>query len=829
MEIDLNKYLPTFIEESLELIQAMEDILLNLEVNSVDEEKINQMFRSVHTLKSSSAAFDLTSISEFSHTIESFLNPVRHGERKISPSQCELLLKAVDCLRGMIFNVKENQNIDVSCANSLTENFMNFSLEEKPVESLPATEVELTTEKKINHWEIEFKPKSELFQSGNDPLRVFQEIANLGSFKTIVNVTKLPSFSNFEPENCYLSWKMFLASDMSSQKIEEILNWICGPEEYSISSANEPKEKIEVSKPALHKEQEKTVVQEQKATEIAAISSTVRINTDKLDKFINLVGELVITQSMLNQIVKHHALENLEELKEGLTLLAHNCRELQEEAMHIRMLPISTILNRFPRMIHEIAKQLGKQANLIVSGEQTELDRSVIEKIIDPLGHLLRNTIDHGIEMPEVRIAAGKPASGTIWIDTYQTGGSIIITVKDDGAGFNVDAIREKAINSGIITENEELTPEKISWIIVQPGFSTASHITEISGRGVGMDVVNKNIQQLGGRLEMTSVPGAGATFSLRLPLTLLIMDCQLIQIHEQTYAIPLISMMEILKIETEHVSYVDNQTSLYYLRTAYIPIISLASTLGISSQKEDVTDKFLLVVTINNQLYGLICDNVSSQQQIVIKNLEDNFHKIPGISGATILGDGSVALIIDVNGVVDLFLHRQIVSPKIETNVQEISSEDKILEKDQTYQLISFSIAGMEYALDILNVHEIHMNEKITRLPNVPKYIMGAMNLRGIIIPIIDFAQLFNLGKLAQSPNKTILVISVLKGKQRKVVGIVVDAVSDTYQISANEIQELPEHYPMQMEDFIRGIIKEKNKPMIILNIDKFFPFFEE
>lgn len=848
MEIDLDKYLPTFIEESLELIQVMEDVLLELDINAIDVEKINQIFRSVHTLKSSSAAFNLLEISEFAHTIENFLNPIRRAEQEISQYQCELLLKSVDCLRGMILSVKERKEIDSTCAVKLGESFVNSKLGNPEAEIMPQVNekteadkvdkaAEVTPQLKINNWKISFNPKATLFSDGNDPLRIFTALADLGDFKVNVNIHELPNFANFDPEKCYLSWEIFLQGNITIEKIEEILNWIVTKDEYAISAVNEPQEEISVSPIVQPQTIQSKPESDVKPAEAAPLVTTVRINTDKLDELINLIGELVITQSMLNQVTKDFSMEKVAQLKEGLILLEHNCRELQEEAMQIRMLPISTVLNRFPRMVHELSKKLGKQTNLIVTGEQTELDRSVIEKIIDPLGHIIRNTIDHGIEPPEVRLAVGKPAAGTITIDTYQSGGSIIITVKDDGAGFNLAAIEAKAHSLGLLPENEKLTPEKISWIIVQPGFSTAAQITEISGRGVGMDVVNKNIQQLGGSLEISSVAGMGATISLRLPLTLLIMDCQLIQIKSEVYIIPLISMTEILKIEPENISFIDSQTSLYHLRSSYIPIIYLANTLGISAKQEDLVNKFLVVVDINKNLYGLVCDNVLSQQQIVIKSLEENFYKVPGISGATILGDGSVALIIDIHGVIDLFHHvnnqpmTAMGGPSTSLRINATMKQSSIIDKlasNQILQFIGFFISNKEYAVNILCVNEILVNERITILPNVPDYIMGVMNLRGVIIPVVDFSRLLNLGDLALPVNRAILVVTVLKGNQKKVIGIVVDAVSDTYNVKAEDINPLPEQPEVEVAKYISGLIKGKNQMIILLDIENIFPFFE-
>jgi len=369
-------------------------------------------------------------------------------------------------------------------------------------------------------------------------------------------------------------------------------------------------------------------------------NSSIRVGIDKVDALINLVGELVITQSMLGQLGEDFSMDKVERLKDGLAELERNTRELQENVMSIRMLPISFAFNRFPRMVHDLCGKLQKKIELKMSGEQTELDKTVMEKIGDPLVHLVRNAVDHGIETPEKRLAAGKSETGTVHLNAYHQGGNILIEISDDGAGLNRERILAKAIERGLANSGDNLSDAEIFGFLFQPGFSTADVVSDVSGRGVGMDVVKRNITALGGAIDVESRPGNGSTFTIRLPLTLAILDGQLVRVGEQTFIIPLVSIIESLQVEPVRVNAIAGSAELYKLRDDYLPIIRLYDAFGL---KPDSTNLEELV------------DDLLAQQQVVIKSLETNFKKVGGISGATILGDGTVALIVDIGGIIEL------------------------------------------------------------------------------------------------------------------------------------------------------------------------------
>lgn len=385
------------------------------------------------------------------------------------------------------------------------------------------------------------------------------------------------------------------------------------------------------------------------------VEGSIRVGTSKVDSLIDMVGELVITQSMLSQLGDNFSMDKLEDLRNGLAQLERNTRELQENIMRIRMLPISFSFQRFPRLVRDLSQKMSKLIELKMSGENTELDKAMMEKIGDPMVHLVRNSLDHGIESPEIRHAAGKNEVGTIHLNAYHQGGMILIEISDDGAGLPRDKLLQKAIEKGLVAENESLADEQIYDLIFHPGFSTAEQVTDVSGRGVGMDVVRKNIKELGGSVEVTTELGKGTTFTIRLPLTLAILDGQLIQVGQETYIIPLVSIIESFEIEPKKVNSIDADNEVYKIRDEYIPMFRLYKMFDVKPLSLVLDDKLLVVVEAEGKKIGLLVDDLLSQQQVVIKSLETNYKRIDGFSGATILGDGTIALILDMSGLAEL------------------------------------------------------------------------------------------------------------------------------------------------------------------------------
>lgn len=662
MSIDVSQFHQVFFEESFEGLDAMEMGLLGMQEGAPDAETINTIFRAAHSIKGGAGTFGFSRVSEFTHGLETLLDQMRNGERDVNQQAINTMLQAVDVLRDMLTAVQQGDEIDETSAASVGKDIEALLQTDDNISSPLDTEEPEATES--TGWQIFFKPHSHLLQTGNDPVRMLQELAELGELSVDMDASALPAFSDLEPEDCYLAWTMELRGDVTLEQINEIFEWVEGDCELNVTplseqtvtvaEQDEPAPLVEESDPVASTNNAPVIETKKAATD--TVASSIRVGTDKVDSLIDLVGELVITQSMLSQLGENFDLSRVQQLIDGLEQLERNTRELQEGIMRIRMLPISFAFNRFPRLVHDLSAKMGKQVELKLSGEQTELDKTVMEKIGDPLVHLVRNSLDHGLETPEKRLASGKPETGLLHLNAYHQGGTIVIEISDDGAGLNEEKILGKAIERGLVSSDETLSPEKIHELIFMPGFSTADEVSDVSGRGVGMDVVRKNIHSLGGSVDVSSTPGLGSTFTIRLPLTLAIMDGQTIQVGDQRYIIPLISIIESVEIKPGTVKQVTGKGEVYSLRDEYVPIIRLYELFNLTPRSDRLEDGLLVVVEFEDRKVGLLVDELLAQQQVVIKSLESNYRKVTGMAGATILGDGTVALILDISGLLTLY-----------------------------------------------------------------------------------------------------------------------------------------------------------------------------
>ena len=670
MSIDLSQFHQVFYEESYEGLDAMEQGLLDMDLVEPDAEVINTIFRAAHSMKGGAGTFGFTDVAEFTHVLETLLDQVRDGQRAMSQDIQNLLLASVDCIRGLLQGLQAGEASDLTEASELKKQFEAILNDDAPAASGGGPETPKETDDNSDNgdgWHIRFIPEITLLQSGNEPVRMFRQLADLcdNQMRVTCDASRIPAFTSMDPEMCYLIWDKQIEKAIDKADIEEVFEWVTDDAEIIITPLSEKSEEqpAKVTQPEIEtapqaEKPPEPVVQapKQEATKAAPKqtktqeSSSIRVSIDKVDSLINMVGELVITQSMLGQLGQNFDITRVQRLQEGLAQLEHNTRELQESVMKIRMMPISFVFSRFPRLVRDVSISLNKKINLEISGENTELDKTVMEKIGDPMVHLIRNSIDHGIELPEDRIAAGKPETGTVNLNAYHQSGNIVIEIKDDGAGLNTDRILQKAIEKGLVVEGANLSQEQIFDLIFQPGFSTADVVSDLSGRGVGMDVVRRNIAALNGSIEVTSEKGRGSRFIIRLPLTLAILDGQLVQVGKEIYIFPLVSIVESIQLDDLSINNVGGHSDVLQLRDEYVPIIHLDDVFSIDNEKRPIEESIVVVVETDGEKIGVVVDELLGQQQVVIKSLEENYKRVDGISGATILGDGTVALIVDIS-----------------------------------------------------------------------------------------------------------------------------------------------------------------------------------
>lgn len=689
---DLSEFYEVFFEECFEGLEIMESGLLALAPGSADMEEINTIFRAAHSIKGGSATFDFNEIASFTHVMETLLDQMRSGDRDVTTSAVDLLLESVDCLTEMINATKDEEAIDSARVSNLKKRLEQM-LEDKGDESSSVVENQshdVDSDATDEGWIIKFSPGIDAIQKGLDPLAVFEALSDLGDLKVTCGTDNVPALKDLNPEQLHLSWNAILLGNIKLQRIKDIFSWVDSDSDIEITALNDTQGSVvETSSSRIEPtEQNKNQPQDEAVSQVIVqpeeltpkgVSSPAKVETDaveksvksvakktagksegsirvsisKIDALINLVGELVITQSMLGQFGEDFDMAQIDVLRDGLNELERNSRELQQTAMQIRMLPISSSFNRFPRLVRDLSNKLNKKVELVITGEGTELDKTVLEKIGDPLVHLVRNSLDHGLETPEIRLAAGKSETGLLKLNACHEGGNIVIDVIDDGAGLNKQRILAKAIESGVVSPDQQLDDDEINNLIFQAGFSTAEIVSDVSGRGVGMDVVRRNISDLGGDVFVMSEEGKGSTLRITLPLTLAIIDGQLVKVGDSQYVIPMLSIDESLQIDPKMVKHYKGQPDLYRLRDEYIPIFRLKEVFGLDDSGCVFDEGLLVVVEAERRRVGFFVDELLSQQQVVIKSIERNFRKIDGFSGATILGDGEVALIIDAAGLI--------------------------------------------------------------------------------------------------------------------------------------------------------------------------------
>ena len=677
----IERFKVVFFEEAAEAIDAIENNLLGVDGSEVDSETINDIFRAAHSLKGGSATFGMLALTDFTHVMETLLDLVRAGKMGFSQSIVDCLFSSLDVLRNLVGHFQYDDDIDQARVEEIKSDLESLMLEDgqaTAAESAVQQSESPSDTDQGSGWKVGFVPHANIMDNGNDPLRYLNEVLDLGEHQVVCDVSKVPDFEALEPTQFYLSWQVELQpkEPVTEGDMNDIFMWVedeCDLTFEPIAGTGQPQaapvtaDVPSVETPPVETAEKATPQAPATATSAASTpakakaksdnqnkqarsSQSIRVDLEKIDSLINLLGELVITQSMLSIFGDNEKYPQFERLSNGLGQLERHTRDLQEGVMRIRMLPISFCFSRFPRMVRDLGKQLEKELVVEIIGEHTEVDKTVIEELTDPLVHLVRNSVDHGIEMPDVRVANGKSPTGTITLKAFHQVGNIIIEIADDGAGLNTAKIKEKAISAGVISEHADMSDQEINELVFAPGFSTADAVTDLSGRGVGMDVVKRNIQSLGGSIEVKSTPGQGSVFTIRLPLTLAILDGQLVRVSDETYIIPLLSIIESIQVERDHLNVISDKEVTFKWRGEYIPLIKLHSLFNLDSNERKVEDGLVVVVEGDGKKCGLYVDELTTHQQVVVKSLEANYKKVSGVSGATILGDGSVALILDIS-----------------------------------------------------------------------------------------------------------------------------------------------------------------------------------
>jgi two-component system chemotaxis sensor kinase CheA len=699
----------TFFQECEEQLCELETGLLAIDDGDADPETLNAVFRAVHSIKGGAGAFSLDDLVHFSHSFESALDHLRAGRLAPSPEVLKTLLKSADMLADLVRAGREGSSADAALREELAAELRSFDPhacvkeqaqadqeagEECPdahaFEPVPISfdDLEIEALPSARKFLIRFTPKADLYAKANETTLLLRELSQLGEVSVHCDYSRLPLLNDLDPEASYLSWTAELTTLHNEDAVRNIFEFAEGDCELDIEGLDQPlaigdaavsalirnvqgsaEARELLDEPVANGEEQYAAPQSAKQagpsrpvpppqggkTEPAIpAQTTIRVDLERVDRLINLVGELVINQAMLAQRVFEAGVARASGVATGLDELEQLTREIQDSVMAIRAQPVKSVFQRMPRLVREVAALTGKQVRLTTEGENTEVDKTVVERLADPLTHMIRNAIDHGLESPEARRAAGKPGEGLVRLSALHRSGRIVIEVSDDGAGINRAKIKALAAGKGLIAPDAALTDEEIDNLIFLPGFSTAQAVSDISGRGVGMDVVRRSIQTLGGRISIRSVPGRGSTFTMSLPLTLAVLDGMVVTVAGETLVVPLTAIAETLQPKPPAVHGFGGTARVISIRNQFVPLIDVGRELGYRADCADPRASVaILVETEGHARSALLVDAILGQRQVVIKSLEANYRHVPGIAAATILGDGRVALILDVDAVV--------------------------------------------------------------------------------------------------------------------------------------------------------------------------------
>lgn len=655
MNLDFIDMLDGYKAENDELLQKMEDALMQIQEDGMDDENINAVFRAAHTIKGSSGMFGIDYIVDFTHIAENLLDKIRNHKIEINDKIIELLLACKDQMQTLIDFVMSdpegNPDEEIQNTSKTLIDALQVCLDGGSTTDIQNKEEEavVKTDKQLNSYQIKIDFGSDIFSHGFDTYTFINYLQELGEIKNIQTDTEsIPLFTDIDPLECYMSYTIDVDSDKSSEILEAAFDFVKESSTISITNlADNTKEvepeKIDKKETVDNTPEKKQASKNKKNTSAVKQTNFIRIEASKVDSLINLIGEMVISNASVMQ--KASNLKN-SELIESVSTVTRMLEEVRENAMQIRMVPIGETFNKFKRIVHDTANKVGKKVDLVINGGDTELDKTVIEKIADPLVHLIRNSVDHGIETPQTREELGKSSAGVLQLNAYHDAGSIAIEIVDDGKGLDADLLLQKGIEKGLVNEGDELSQKEIFDLILQPGFSMAKEVSDISGRGVGMDVVKRNISELHGNIEIDSKKSKGTTITIRLPLTLAIIDGFLTKVGDTYIIVPLDMLVECIELNKKTKSQMHNNNYIN-LRGRVLPLLNISEYFNIA--QSDTSRSNVIVIQYGGQRMGIIVDELLGELQTVIKPMGRLFKGLKYFSGSTILGSGEVALIMDI------------------------------------------------------------------------------------------------------------------------------------------------------------------------------------
>ncbi len=638
----------SFREEAREILVDLESALLELNENRADRELVSRVFRGLHTIKGSGAMFGFDEVAAFTHNLETAFDAVRTGKLEINGELIDLTLAALDRIKAMLDGKEGAAPMEAAAREKILAKVRQLSgIAEARTPDLKSKAAETFASAATNpvcEWRVQFAPGPDFLLNGSNPFLLIHELRQLGGLSVSAGTAAIPPLAELSPDRCYIGWEMVLSTSVGADAIRDVFIFVEDSCELKIEPLSGAPQALAaaVDRPSCAQQELGSSADARRADEKPGGATSLRVPAAKLDQFVDLVGELVTVQARLSELAARRDDPDFTEVAEEVERLASS---LRENSMNIRMMPIRATFEKFRRLVHDLARDLGKAVELTMDGAETELDKTVIEQLGDPLLHLIRNSMDHGIEAPEVRSSRGKRATATIHLTARHAGASVLIEITDDGGGIDADAVRARAIEQGLIASDAQLTQREVFALLFEPGFSTAKQVTDVSGRGVGMDVVRRRVESLRGSIDVSSEPGKGTSVTLRLPLTLAIIDGLLVRVGHANFVLPLANILECIELSRQDIERA-NGKHLVMVREQIIPYIRLREYFKVLDQSPELEQ--IMVVETEGGRYGFVVDEVLGDCQTVIKSLSRFYRNVQVISGATILGNGSVALILD-------------------------------------------------------------------------------------------------------------------------------------------------------------------------------------